>query len=314
MPPAILVIVFKGIGDVLLTTPLLRALKKKMPGSRLYFLTRKPSLKILRHNPNLTGVFCREDSPLKAIRAAGVDITMDFMRSSVSGCYSLCSGASKRLAFHYTGGRLFYNLMPEKRPGGYTVLDRLQLAEPLGVAPDGPEPDLFFAPENAARAEAFLSANGAGATGLTVTFDITSPREYRRAPAALFAALADRLLREFGARVIFLSGPGELAYVSQALAAAKEKHLLAPDFDLLDLAALQARCALHVGTSSAPMHIAVSQKLPTFTIYAPEDSPLSWSPPGPRHGWVQGALQDLPFETVWDKLGSHVRSLQGGRQ
>ncbi|PJA13566.1 MAG: hypothetical protein COX65_06875, partial [Elusimicrobia bacterium CG_4_10_14_0_2_um_filter_56_8] len=58
MGPGILIIVFKGIGDVLLTTPLIRALKKGLPESRLYFLTRRPSLGILENNPNLSGVFC----------------------------------------------------------------------------------------------------------------------------------------------------------------------------------------------------------------------------------------------------------------
>lgn len=313
MSQGILLIVFKGIGDVILTTPLLRALKKDMPDARLYFLTKRPSRKILEHNPNLTGVFFREDSPLAAIRAANIDISMDFMRSSVSGFYSLFSGADKRLAFHYTGGHLFYNVMPVKRDSAcYTVLDRMELAEPLGVAPDGVQPDLFYALENDAKAGGFLIKNEVSPDAFTVTFDITSPREHRRWPAELFAQLADRLAKKFKAKVIFISGPGELDYVKTALAAAKEQHLLCADFDLLDLAALQKRARLHVGTSSAPMHIAVSQKTPTFTIYAPENSPLNWSPPVPAHDWIQGTLAGLPLEMVWGKLSLHIEALRRG--
>ena len=312
--PGILVIVFKGIGDVILTTPLLRALKKGVKGSRLYFLTKKPSRRVLELNPNLDGVFYREDSPLGAIRRAGIDISIDFMRSSVSGFYSLFSGADKRLAFRYAGGRLFYNLMPEKKEGlGYTVLDRLQFLENLGAAPDGTQPDLFFRPENAAKAGAFLAAAAVAPGAFTVTLDITSPRSHRRWAPELFARLADRLARGFAARVIFLWGPGELDYVKAAMSAAQEKHLLCPDFDLLDLAALQKRASLHVGLSSGPMHVAVSQGTPTFTVYAPQNSPVSWSPPGPAHAWVQGALDELPFEAVWEKLSAHVQSLQGGK-
>jgi len=298
---------------VVLTTPLLRALKKGLPDSRIYFLTKKASRSILELNPNLDGVFCREDSPLGAIRRAGIDISLDFMRSSVSGFYSLFSGASKRLAFRYAGGRLFYNLMPEKREAsGYTVLDRLQLLGPLGIASDGAQPDLFFRPANAARAEAFLAAGAVPPGAFTVTLDITSPREHRRWAPELFGRLADQLARAFAAKVVFLWGPGERGYVEAALAAAKEPHLLAPDFDLLDLAALQRRAALHVGLSSGPMHVAVSQGTPTFTIYAPQNSPLSWSPPGPKHAWVQGDLAALSFDAVWEKLGAHIKALQGG--
>ncbi len=312
MGPGILIIVFKGIGDVLLTTPLLRALKKALPDSRLYFLTRRPSLKILENNPHLTGVFCREDSPLSSIRAAGINISLDFMRSTSSGFYSLFSGAKKRLAFNYPTGRIFHNVLPEKKENpGYTVYDRLQLLEPLGIPACGTEPELYFKPENGAKAEAFLAGAGITKDALTVTLDITSPREHRRWAPENFARLADRLASVFGARVIFLSGPGEKDYVKAAMASAGEKHLLCPDFDLLDLAALLKRAGLHAGTSSAPMHIAVSQGTPTFTIYAPQNSPASWSPPGPLHSWAQGELSSLPFEEVWARLSRHLNSLKG---
>jgi ADP-heptose:LPS heptosyltransferase len=311
MGPGVLVIVYKGIGDVLLTTPLLRAVKKSLPDSRIYFLTRRPSRKVLEGNPNLAGVFYREDRPLAAIRRAGIDISFDYMRSTSSGFYSLFSGAKKRLAFRYTGGRLFYNVMPESRQGdGYTVFDRLQLLEPLGIPHDGPALDLAFRPENAAKADAFLAASVPPGAPV-VTFDVTSPREHRRWAPRNFAALADRLARGYGARAVFLWGPGELDYVKAAMGEAEEKHLLCPDFDLLDLAALQKRAALHVGTSSAPMHIAVSQGTPTFTIYAPQNSPASWTPPGPRHSWAQGELSALPLKTVWARLDAHMRSLRG---
>ncbi|MDA8132339.1 MAG: glycosyltransferase family 9 protein [Elusimicrobia bacterium] len=315
MGPGILIIVYKGIGDVLLTTPLLRALKKGIPDSRIYFLTRRPSRPILENNPNLSGVFCREDKPLKAIRAAGIDIAVDFMRSASSGFYALFSGADKRLAFSYRGGRLFYNVMPEQRPGdGYTVYDRLQLVEPLGVRPDGHSLDLSVPASCSDKAEAFLASAGVKTGDLLVTMDITSPRDHRRWPAENFAKLADSLAASRGAKVVFLWGPGELEYVKSAMSAARDRHLLCPDLGLLELAALLKRASLHVGTSSAPMHLAVSQGTPTFTVYAPQNSPQSWSPPGSGHGWVQGELSALSFAAVLERLEAHISRLQGAKQ
>ena len=293
---------------MILTTPLLRALKKGMPDARIYFLTRRPSAKVLQGNPNLAGVFYREDKPLAAIRRAGIDISIDFMRSSSSGFFARFSGAQKRIAFHYPAGWLFHNTMPAKREdNAYTVFDRLQLLEPLGIPHDGPKPDLAYGPENAARADAFL--NGLPPAPLTVTFDITSPRDHRRWAPENFTRLADKLKENYGARAIFLWGPGELDYVKTALAAGAGGHILAPDLDLLDLAALLKKTTLHVGTSSGPMHVAVSQGTPTFTVYAPQNSPASWSPPGPEHSWVQGELASLPFDTAWERLAAHLKNL-----
>lgn len=309
--PGILIIVYKGIGDVLLTTPLLRAVKKSLPDSRLYFLTRRASRKVLENNPRLSGIFFQEDRPLRAIRAAGIDIAIDFMRSTSSGFYALFSGARRRAAFNFRGARLFYNILPQKRPdNGYTVFDRLQILEPLGIPHDGPEMELAVPEANARNASAFLSGAGIKPGDFTVTLDVTSPRAHRRWHPRNFARLADFLSGEFGAKVVFLWGPGELDYVKEAMAAASGKHFLSPDFDLPDLAALFGRSSLHVGTSSAPMHLAVSQGLPTFTVYAPQNSPQSWSPPGPRHGWIQGDLDKLSFEEASARLKAHILGLK----
>lgn len=311
-----LITVFKGIGDVILSTPLVRAIKKDDPDNEVYFFTRKASRPVLRHNPAVSGVIVRGDGPaaarnsLAAIRKAAPDAALDFMLSSTSGLFTLLSGARERAAFRRPLGFLFYNVMPEFEERGYAVNNRYELLEALGVKPDGIRPDVLFTPENKARAKAFLSAKGLDpAKDTLITFDITSPRNYRMWPAASFVKLADMLADRTGARIIFLSGPGEKDYVAAALASAGRPHYAAPDLDLLDLAALSGMCSLHVGTSSAPMHIAVSQGTPTFTIYGPLTGPESWSPPSPEHAWAQGDLEKLTPEEVFEKASRHLASL-----
>ncbi|HAX61315.1 MAG TPA: hypothetical protein DCX95_01970 [Elusimicrobia bacterium] len=51
-----LIIMLRAVGDVLLTTPLIRALKKNNPANEIYFLTGKSAEKILRYNPYLLGI------------------------------------------------------------------------------------------------------------------------------------------------------------------------------------------------------------------------------------------------------------------
>src|SRR5258708_5574654 len=55
-PQRILLIRLKGIGDVILSTPLLRALRKSYPSSEIHFLTRSFAAPILRHNPYVNRV------------------------------------------------------------------------------------------------------------------------------------------------------------------------------------------------------------------------------------------------------------------
>ena len=317
-----LITVFKGIGDVILSTPLIRSIKKDNPANEVYFFTRRASEPVLRHNPGISGIILRGDglkaarASLSALRAAAPDVALDFMLSSSSGLFTLLSGARERAAFRRPLGFLFYNIMPERKDRDYTVDTRYELLEALGVKPDGIRPEIYFTPENKNKADAFLSANGLNpAKTPVITFDITSPRGHRMWPAASFAKLADMLAEKAGARIIFTSGPGEKDYVAAAMAMAKHPHCAAPDFGLLDLAALSGRCAMHVGTSSAPMHIAVSQGTPTFTVYGLSTGPKSWSPPASAHAWAQGDLDKLSPEEVFEKASAHLasESVRAGR-
>lgn len=308
-PKRILLIVFKGIGDVLLTTPLIRALKKRYPSAEIFFLTKNPSKKILINNPAVKEIIIRGKGALKRIRELDIDTVIDFMRSTPSGWYTRMSGAERRIAFHYPLGFLFYNIMPRFSDLGYTVNNRLRLLEPLGIKDGDIGLDLDFTAENAGHADAFLSAAKLDpAKDLIMTFDITSPRGHRQWPGEKFAALADTLGEKLGAKIIFLAGPGESDYVKSALAAARRPHLFAPDLDLLDLAALLKKVKLHVGATSGPMHIAVSQGTPTFIVYGLLNGPENWGPPLAIHGYAQGDLDALSPGEVFEKITRHLES------
>jgi ADP-heptose:LPS heptosyltransferase len=57
LSPDILVVRFSSIGDILLTTPLLRAIRNKWPGARVTMLTKRQYLPLVSDNPNVTEVF-----------------------------------------------------------------------------------------------------------------------------------------------------------------------------------------------------------------------------------------------------------------
>src|SRR5215216_1813618 len=57
LSPDILVVRFSSIGDILLTTPLLRAIRTKWPGARVTVLTRRQYVSLVSDNPNVTEVF-----------------------------------------------------------------------------------------------------------------------------------------------------------------------------------------------------------------------------------------------------------------
>lgn len=306
VPQKFLIIMLKAVGDVLLTTPLIRALKKSNPANEIYFLTGKSAEKILKYNPYLSGIILRDKDTLKKIRAQKFDTVVDFMHSAVSGYYTLFSGAKKRIAFYRPWGFWCYNIMPKYIDKGYTVNDRLQILEELGVNSVGIGLDLVFAAENEKKVLDFFDKNKISKQDFSITLDITNRRQHRQWQKEKFSRLADLLAEKYNAKIIFLWGPGEFDYVKNAMSLCKKRHILCDDFDILDLAALIKNCSLHIGTSSAPAHISVSQKTPAFIIYGWKNGAYGWHPPESIHGYIQGELKNLSAETVLKELSMYL--------
>lgn len=297
-----------------MTTPLVRAIKKNMAGSKVFFLTGMASEKVLRHNPYLDGIVIPGPGIVENLKKYKFDISMDFMNSAVSGYYSLLSGAKKRIAFYRPWGFWCYNVMPKNSGGGYTVLDRLKMLEALNIKDDGIGLDMKFTASDEAGVKKFLIANNISADDFLVTFDITNRREHRQWAKEKFGELADILAGEFRAKIVFLWGPGELEYVKTAVAGCRYRHILCDNFDILELAALIKKCKLHVGTSSAPGHIAISQNTPSFIIYGMNTDSANWTPPNStEHGFIQGHLANLSAGEVFLKIREFIKQLgQGG--
>jgi len=105
-----------------------------------------------------------------------------------------------------------------------------------------------------------------------------------------------------------LAGPGEFEYVVEASSLCSRQHIICDDFDILDLTALLKNCRLHVGTSSAPMHIAVSQDIPTFTVYSERTNPVNWTPVNSdKHSYIQGNFLTLSAFQVFEKIQQFLK-------
>ena len=301
----ILVIQFRQIGDVLLSTPVLRALRQHYPQSYMAFLTEPSPGRVLQGNPYLDAVIIRPRHTTwrqqwqlwRQIRRQRFDLVIDLIGNPRSALLTYLSGAKHRLAFARLPRSLLYTLLvqhdhpfPE-----YTVAKRLRLLEPLGIQATELTPTLTYTQREQDAVATFLRAQTIAPDDLLICIDPTTPVPTRRWPGEYFSALADLLSERLGARVVLLWGPGEEAQVQAIAAAARSRPALIPAWGLDTLAALLARVDLLVGCNSAPLHIAVSQGTPTLTIMGATRS-VSWVPPAPQHRAVLAGLPCQPCE------------------
>lgn len=308
----LLIIVYKGIGDVILTTPLIKAVKKLFNNARIYFLTKRYSSDILKNIPLIDEVLIREDLSISYLRKLKIDVSFDFMLSSSSAFYSLISGAKKRVAFWRNWGFLAYNCMIKSNWHTYNAAKRFEYLRAFGIDPrkiEDIKPMVVLTQKEKEKALEVLEQNGvAPSKDLIATFDITSPRPERRPAAENFIYSADKLI-ECGFKTVFIPAIWEREYVVESVkrhSLYPSKHIVVENLNLRLLAGIISFSDIHIGTSSSPMHIAVSFDVPTFTLYTKASDPVSWTPPMDIHGYIQRDLEGFKKEDVWVELKKHI--------
>ena len=303
----ILVIQFRMIGDVLLNTPVVRALRQHYPQSYLVYCTEPIPAQVLRHNPCLDDILIQprpatwrqQLAIISRVRKQRFDLVVDLMGNPRSALLTLCSGARHRLAFARFPRSLCYTHLVTRQPErvDYTVLERLRLLAPLGIHTTDIALDMVYTDDVGAEVAAFLRAHGITPHDLLICIDPTSYVPTREWPGPYFSQLADLLAQRLGARVCLLWGPGEKAKVQAIAAAATSQPLLHPPWELTHIAALLNRADLFVGNDSAPKHIAVSQGTPTLSITGAQN-PVNWVSPEAQH---QAVFAGLPCQPCFQR-------------
>ena len=154
---------------------------------------------------------------------------------------------------------------------------------------------LLIPPEARARAESKLRSAGAKENGWRCA--IAPGASYGAAkcwPPERFAQLADRLISDCGADVIFFGSPGEKEIASRIRANMKETAVsLVGETSMRDLAALFASCSLFIGNDSGAMHVAAAAGLPVIGIFGSTD-PEGTAPVTERFTLIREAVSCSP--------------------
>lgn len=295
------------IGDVLLNTPVVRALRQHYPQSYLAYCTEPIPAKVLCHNPWLDDILIQprpatwrqQLTMISHVRKQHFDLVIDLMGNPRGALLTLLSGARHRLAFARFPRSLCYNHLVARQPDlrDYTVLERLRLLKPLGIHSTDIALDMVYTDEERAVVAAFLQTCGIAPDDLLICVDPTSYVPTREWPGPHFSQLVDLLSQRLGARVCLLWGPRVQAKV-QAIADAATSHpLLHPPWELGHIAALLDRADLFVGNDSAPKHIAVSQNTPTLSITGAQNH-VNWVSPDVQH---QAVFAGLPCQPCFQR-------------
>lgn len=289
----ILLVRLRQIGDVVFTTPAVRALRQRFPDAHLSYIVEPAAAPIVIGNPDLNEVIVAprgrgvrgllDDLALgRRLRAQRYDLAIDFHGGPRASLLTWLSGAPERLGYAVAGRGWMYTrrvARPRELRPRHSVENQWDLLTPLGVAaPDRSAFPVSMAldPAVASSVAARLAAAGVAAGDRIVVIHVSAGNPFRRWPAAHFAELAASLAADPARRVIITSGPSEQDAAARVIADAKaldpaaaSRVLSCGEFSLTELRALLDRAALYIGGDSGPLHIAATTGVPVVGLYGP---------------------------------------------
>ncbi len=292
------------VGDVLFTTPAVRALRQGFPKAHLAYMVGSWSREVIEDNPHLDRIitydapghsshrfpaYVRTLGRLLELRLRRFDLAVIFHRTSFAGLFARLAGIPRRIGFDY-GGRGRHLTRKVAFDSGKHEVDRyLDMVTALGCEPAGTQTEMRVTKESEKFARELLQAHGVKPEDRIVGVLVGGGKNpgtimpTKRWAADRFARLIDGMMEEHPVRVILIGGPGDEEASEEVLRRTTSKPFnLVGKTTFKQLAAVLKRCSLFVGGDSGPLHMAAAVGTPTVGIFGPSD-PRLVAPRGEQH-------------------------------
>jgi heptosyltransferase II len=297
-PPASLMVrATNWLGDAVMTTPALAAVREGFPDARIVLLARPLVAELFRYHPDVDEVMVyerpgRHDGAIGRLRLAGelrlrrFDGALLFQNAFDAALIAFLGRIPERAGYPTDGRRILLTLPVPLTPG---ILERheveyyLCLLEGLGIPRPVPAVLKLGVTEQEREAMATRLASlgiGRGAPIVTINPGATYGSAKRWYPDR-FAAVADALSAEWGTAVVVIGSAAEAPLAGEIEAAMRNLPVnLAGKTTVRELMALLSLSSFLVTNDSGPMHIGAALGVPLVAIFGPTDwrrtSP--WSP------------------------------------
>ncbi|MFQ5442174.1 MAG: glycosyltransferase family 9 protein [Thermodesulfobacteriota bacterium] len=314
-PKSVIFIRRDNIGDLVCTTPAIRAVRLKCPESRIGVLVNSYNADVIRGNPDIDEIYVYEKEKhsgdkgrlrvfsenvalMRKVRRAGFDaaIGCSYGFSPRLARFVFLTGAKTRIGFvpdKAAHSRFSYDIgIEEPKETIHEVEAMMRLVEPFGVTGPPPPPAIVPDEREVDKVKRTLMEKGdeGGGAGV-VAIHISSRKPRNRWPAESFARLADLIEKEFSARVLLLWSPGDKKNplhpgddkeAEDVAMAMRRKPLMYRTERLCELIAALSLAAVVVCSDGGAMHIAAGLARPLLTVWG-STNPRRWAPWGVDH-------------------------------
>ncbi|MBR3529669.1 MAG: glycosyltransferase family 9 protein [Bacteroidales bacterium] len=304
----LLVIRMSSIGDVLLTTPLLRCLKQQLPGVEVHFLTKSGMASLVETNPHVDKVHILQESmsaTVKMLRAEHFDFVADLHNVPRS------RRLRRRLHVRWKSYRKntlakWLQIVTKRAPkkGRHVVERYFDAVRPLGVHPDDKGLECYLPSSMDVAAFANSTIGKSKVADLTaqpyVVIACGAQHATKRIPPDKLQFLASTIKKP----ILLLGDKGDAERIRQReLHFQPHVHNLCGKTTLMQTAALVRTAAVVVTPDTGIMHLAAAFQVPTIALWGATDPAFGFS-----------AYHTLHADCVSDSCWCHPCSRTGGER
>jgi lipopolysaccharide heptosyltransferase II len=301
-----------AIGDLLHTLPALKALRNKFPAAHVTVMV-SPGLESLIEGTSVVDrvqVFNKVNLKRRLkdftefglrLRSERYDLFIDLQPSLRSMVLRWLSGSRHILVYR-----------KQKRPKAgklrlHAVENFLETLRPLGIDLSVDCIELQIAPDTFSNIDRFLISRNIDERPLiALNCSVGSARPARNWFPGRFASLADRLIDDLDAQVIFVGGNEDRELVRSVLADMKNKAVSAAgDLSIPESAALLSKCRCLVSADTGPLHLATAVQTPVVGLFGSTD-PRRTGPIGRGHQVIIKRLACVPCEEKHCRFGTRA--------
>lgn len=290
----VLITRLRFIGDIILTTPVIRAVRAACPNAFIAYLGEKEAVRLLDNFPGLDEVigfdFARPTvmetyRVARKLRRQRFDLVLDLFSNPRSALLTFLSGAHVRVGLERKGRGVLYTIrIPDDGATRTAVQFHQRFAEAVGIPPVSPRTEIFITDTEKKEAAAFVEERlGHGIRRPLIGIHPGATWPAKRWLAERFGRLAHRLSAELQADVLVTTGPNDRDAVAAAASGESPPPALLPVMDLRRLAAIISLCDAYVSNDAGPMHIAAAVGTPTVGLFGPGEEHI-WFPYDPADG------------------------------
>jgi ADP-heptose:LPS heptosyltransferase len=317
----ILVIKTRALGDTLLATPALRALKQALPDARLTAVVSPEGREVLEANPDVDELLTYSKTHPKwgyhlhfmaELRQREFDLAVALHASFRTALLARLSGARVRVVHNHSGRNFFSNRrILAKKESKSTIQRDLDAIRALGFPEAGEQLTFPVAEAHRVSARAFLKGHGLEGSKRLFLLAPGAGKERKRWTAAAAAAFLNQIIRRLDSDWILLTGPAEQE-LGEMIRRQVKNPLPIFSRSLKEAGALMSLSQGMITADSGPKHVAVAVGLPTLTLWTDEPE-AEWHPYAlDQHGLVRsptGVVADIKAEDVVAAAEKHFKPL-----